>query len=268
MVSSAALVITFTLPNKFPSVPFTVASLLSSLHQLKEENVDLKDSVDRYVQRRDHLLAVRARLMALNNLSINPTNNSNSNSASASGTTTGAGGSNPTTSSDRVGSGGPGQEGSSGGVANGPSPRASASTTPTASSASITERGRNSTHVSPRNSAATVSPIRVDRSNSSTSISGVGPGGPPSSHREPREHPREPIREHREPSVNIRGSLDQSTSAAVMMASPRTQVNFEIAAKLLCKSVQKKRANFKVIWSTKLINLINLRNRNKSFLKS
>ena len=221
------------------------------MHQLKEENVDLKDSVDRYVQRRDHLLAVRARLMALNNLSINPTNSSNSNSASASGTTTGAGGSNPTTSSDRVGSGGPGQEGSSGGVANGPSPRASASTTPTASSASITERGRNSAHVSPRNSAATVSPIRVDRSNSSTSVSGIGPGGPPSSHREPhrepREHPREPIREHREPSVNIRGSLDQSTSAAVMMASPRTQVNFEIAAKLLCKLVQKKRAKFKLI---------------------
>ena len=50
----------------------TVASLLSSLHQLKEENVELKDSVDQYVQSRDHLLAVRARLMALNNLSVNP----------------------------------------------------------------------------------------------------------------------------------------------------------------------------------------------------
>ena len=55
----------------------TVASLLSSLHQLKEENVDLKDSVDRYVQRRDHLLAVRARLMALNNLSVNFVSGSN-----------------------------------------------------------------------------------------------------------------------------------------------------------------------------------------------
>merc|ERR1719242_3034543 len=51
---------------------FDIASLLSSLHQLKEENVDLKESVDRYAQRRDHLLAVRARLMALNNLTTPP----------------------------------------------------------------------------------------------------------------------------------------------------------------------------------------------------
>ncbi len=49
--------------------PFPVASLLSSLHQLKEENVELEDSVDRLVQRRDHLLAVRARLLALSSLS-------------------------------------------------------------------------------------------------------------------------------------------------------------------------------------------------------
>ena len=44
---------------------FAVASLLSSLHQLKEENVDLKESVDRFTQRRDHLLAVRARLIGM-----------------------------------------------------------------------------------------------------------------------------------------------------------------------------------------------------------
>ena len=44
---------------------------MSSLHQLKEENVDLRDSVGRSMQRRDHLLAVRARLMALNNLTVN-----------------------------------------------------------------------------------------------------------------------------------------------------------------------------------------------------
>ena len=44
---------------------FPVASLLSSLHQLKEENVDLKESVDRFTQRRDHLLAVRARLIGM-----------------------------------------------------------------------------------------------------------------------------------------------------------------------------------------------------------
>ena len=49
---------------------FLVASLLSSLHQLKDENIDLEDSVDRMVQRRDHLLAVRARLLALSNISV------------------------------------------------------------------------------------------------------------------------------------------------------------------------------------------------------
>merc|ERR1719357_1640622 len=50
---------------------FDIASLLSSLHQLKEENLDLEDSVDRMVQRRDHLLAVRARLLALSSLTVN-----------------------------------------------------------------------------------------------------------------------------------------------------------------------------------------------------
>ena len=77
----------------------TVASLLSSLHQLKEENIDLKDSVDQYVQRRDHLLAVRARLMALNNLTVTSVSGSN-NSASTLVTTIGVGGSNPSTSSE------------------------------------------------------------------------------------------------------------------------------------------------------------------------
>ena len=53
-----------------------VASLLSSLHQLKEENLDLEDSVDRMVQRRDHLLAVRARLLALSSLTVASPNTS------------------------------------------------------------------------------------------------------------------------------------------------------------------------------------------------
>ncbi len=49
---------------------FDIASLLSSLHQLKEENVGLEDSVDRLLSRRDHLLAVRSRLLALNSLNL------------------------------------------------------------------------------------------------------------------------------------------------------------------------------------------------------
>ena len=51
---------------------FDIASLLSSLHQLKEENLGLEDSVDRLIARRDHLLAVRARLLALNSLAVGP----------------------------------------------------------------------------------------------------------------------------------------------------------------------------------------------------
>jgi hypothetical protein len=98
---------------------FSVASLLSSLHQLKEENLDLEDSVDRLVQRRDHLLAVRARLMALSSLSTSPQNSTHTTPERPSAHHT-----------------------------NGPSPAS----------------GRSSAHVSPRNSAATVSPIRVDRS--------------------------------------------------------------------------------------------------------
>jgi hypothetical protein len=49
---------------------FDIASLLSSLHQLKEENVGLEDNVDRLLSRRDHLLAVRSRLLALNSLNL------------------------------------------------------------------------------------------------------------------------------------------------------------------------------------------------------
>jgi hypothetical protein len=51
---------------------FDIASLLSSLHQLREENLGLEDSVDRLIARRDHLLAVRARLLALNSLTLGP----------------------------------------------------------------------------------------------------------------------------------------------------------------------------------------------------
>lgn len=41
---------------------FPVASLLSCLHQLRAENVRLEDHVNNLVARRDHLLAVNARL--------------------------------------------------------------------------------------------------------------------------------------------------------------------------------------------------------------
>ncbi|KOB76291.1 Alhambra, isoform A, partial [Operophtera brumata] len=41
---------------------FTVASLLSCLHQLRTENVRLEEHVSNLLQRRDHLLAVNARL--------------------------------------------------------------------------------------------------------------------------------------------------------------------------------------------------------------
>lgn len=40
----------------------TVASLLSCLHQLRTENVRLEEHVGSLLQRRDHLLAVNARL--------------------------------------------------------------------------------------------------------------------------------------------------------------------------------------------------------------
>lgn len=41
---------------------FTVASLLSCLHQLRAENLRLEEHVSALLQRRDHLLAVNARL--------------------------------------------------------------------------------------------------------------------------------------------------------------------------------------------------------------
>ena len=41
---------------------FTVASLLSCLHQLRAENLRLDEHVNSLLQRRDHLLAVNARL--------------------------------------------------------------------------------------------------------------------------------------------------------------------------------------------------------------
>ena len=44
---------------------FDIASLLSSLHQFKEENNTLEDVVDRLLSKRDRLLAVNARLLAL-----------------------------------------------------------------------------------------------------------------------------------------------------------------------------------------------------------
>ena len=44
---------------------FDIASLLSSLHQFKEENQTLEDVVDRLLSKRDRLLAVNARLLAL-----------------------------------------------------------------------------------------------------------------------------------------------------------------------------------------------------------
>ena len=44
---------------------FDIASLLSSLHQFKEENQTLEDVVERLLSKRDRLLAVNARLLAL-----------------------------------------------------------------------------------------------------------------------------------------------------------------------------------------------------------
>ena len=41
---------------------FTVASLLNCLHQLKSENRRLEDYIQKLISRRDHLLAINARL--------------------------------------------------------------------------------------------------------------------------------------------------------------------------------------------------------------
>eukprot|EP00095_Tigriopus_kingsejongensis_P008497 snap_masked-scaffold18_size714446-processed-gene-6.21 protein:Tk08497 transcript:snap_masked-scaffold18_size714446-processed-gene-6.21-mRNA-1 annotation:"mixed-lineage leukemia" len=121
---------------------FDIASLLSSLHQLKEENVELEDSVDKLVQRRDHLLAVRARLLALTSLSTN--------SASTTPEKT------PPTRT-------PAHQ-------NGPSH----------SGASRSEGS--TPHVSPRNhtSSATVSPVSIQRAQNSMMVSGGSSLPPPS----------------------------------------------------------------------------------------
>ena len=54
-----------------------VASLLSCLHQLKQENVRLEEHVRNLNKRRDHLLAVNARLQV--HLSFPSTSNGPSN---------------------------------------------------------------------------------------------------------------------------------------------------------------------------------------------
>lgn len=46
----------------FKIIVFAVASLLSCLHQLRAENLRLEEHVSSLLQRRDHLLAVNARL--------------------------------------------------------------------------------------------------------------------------------------------------------------------------------------------------------------
>jgi len=46
----------------FNPFQITVASLLSCLHQLKIENSKLEDHINSLISRRDHLLAVNARL--------------------------------------------------------------------------------------------------------------------------------------------------------------------------------------------------------------
>ncbi|OWF51045.1 uncharacterized protein F54F2.2-like isoform X2 [Mizuhopecten yessoensis] len=59
---------------------FDIASLLSCLHQLRSENKRLEDHIQSLTSRRDHLLAVNARLC----LSYTPTNNINTASLDAS----------------------------------------------------------------------------------------------------------------------------------------------------------------------------------------
>lgn len=60
MIVSQAVAKAFKTNNSLPSI--SVASLLSCLHQLKSENVRLEEHVTSLVTRRDHLLAVNARL--------------------------------------------------------------------------------------------------------------------------------------------------------------------------------------------------------------
>lgn len=77
-----------------------VASLLSCLHQLRSENIRLEDHVNNLVARRDHLLAVNARLA----IPLNPT---------AIGCV-GLGGGSSTGGGGPGGAGGPGTSGGSG----------------------------------------------------------------------------------------------------------------------------------------------------------
>lgn len=59
---------------------FSVASLLSCLHQLRSENIRLEEHVNNLIARRDHLLAVNARLtVPLNQVSQVPNQNSGMN---------------------------------------------------------------------------------------------------------------------------------------------------------------------------------------------
>lgn len=59
---------------------FAVASLLSCLHQLRSENIRLEEHVNNLVARRDHLLAVNARLaIPLNQVPPGPNQNSGMN---------------------------------------------------------------------------------------------------------------------------------------------------------------------------------------------
>lgn len=62
-----------TLLIPFPlSLSRTVASLLNCLHQLQSENLRLEEHVTSLIARRDHLLAVNARLqIPLNNAMSN-----------------------------------------------------------------------------------------------------------------------------------------------------------------------------------------------------
>ena len=78
---------------------FDIASLLSSLHQLKEENFGLEDSIDRLIARRDHLLAVRARLLALNTLTQSYSNETGRKEPSSTSSASSQNG--PTSSTDR-----------------------------------------------------------------------------------------------------------------------------------------------------------------------
>lgn len=56
---------------------FSVASLLSCLHQLRSENIRLEEHVNNLIARRDHLLAVNARLtVPLNQVAQVPNQNS------------------------------------------------------------------------------------------------------------------------------------------------------------------------------------------------